>query len=64
MNREPNDMIGKIAAMCLVACVVAAVIGGMFLTSAQAAIDESIAQQEALAYSRCLRMCVAVERAK
>lgn len=64
MSRRHNDKIGTIAAACLIVCVVVSVISGALVAATQAAIDESVSQQEALACARAARMCVAVNESK
>lgn len=58
MSRRPNDLIGTLAALCLIICVATAVVGGALITAAQVAINEAAAQQKALACARNARMCM------
>lgn len=64
MSREPNDLIGKIAFACLIACSVAAIVGGLALGHAQSAIDASMDQQQAVACARAVQMCTAAQDRK
>ncbi len=62
MSRRPNDTIGKIAGAVLAAVLIAAALGGYGLMQTQDAIDEAVAQQQALACFQHARICAAVER--
>lgn len=64
MSAKSNDLIGKIAAACLVACSVSAIVGGVVLGQAQRAIDTAVDQQQAIACARATQMCVAVQARK
>ena len=67
MSRKPNDrndLIGKIAGAVLACVVLTVALGGLALMQTQDAIDEAVAQQQALACFQQPRMCVPVEREK
>lgn len=57
MKRDQNDKIGAVAGYCLAAIVAAVIVGGLALVQAQDAIDEAMAQQQALACFQAPRMC-------
>lgn len=57
MKRNQNDKIGAVAGYCLVCIVVSVLVGGLALVQAQDAIDEAVAQRQALACFQHPRMC-------
>ena len=59
--KRPNDTIGKVAGYTVICVVVAVMAGGVALVQAQDAIDEAVAQQQALACYQHARMCAAVQ---
>jgi type II secretory pathway pseudopilin PulG len=64
MKRDPNDLIGKIAAACLLVIIVVTIVSGLLLTASQRAIDEAALQQKAVACARAPQMCVAVQASR
>jgi hypothetical protein len=57
MSRRQNDVIGKVAGYVLICVVAASLVGGFGLMQAQDAIDEVLAQQQALACFQAPQMC-------
>jgi hypothetical protein len=64
MTRHQNDTIGKVAGAVLTCVLIAVAIGATALLQSQDAIDEAIAQRQALACFEHARMCAAVEARK
>ena len=64
MSRNPHDRIGKLAGYVLICVIITVMLGGATLVQTQDAIDEAVAQQQALACFQQPRMCVPVEREK
>ncbi len=63
MSRRPKDTIGAVALYVLICVLVVVTCGALAIVDAQAAIDQSRAQQEALACFKAPQMCVGVQRA-
>ena len=64
MSRKQNDLIGKIAGAVFFCVGLTAALGGLAIIQTQDAIDEAVAQQQALTCFQQPRMCVPVEREK
>lgn len=64
MSRRPNDIIGKTAGLVLINVAIAVALGGYGYVQTQDAIDEALAQQQALACFQHARMCAAVDKSK